>query len=144
MPRNLKDQVSWSFIINSPIVTRCSTLLTTNLVLDGGPIISPGLRPPLWLSYVLSPPSRVLWWLYLVGLWYSSESFSTLASTLKWSGMLWRLSSEERRDIWETRWKGSLWWAALTQCENRQRKLQVVLMERNSSCWTDRDQNSYG
>ena len=57
MPRNLKDQVSWSFIINSPIVTRCSTLLTTNLVLDGGPIISPGLRPPLSLICLVSSKS---------------------------------------------------------------------------------------
>ena len=144
MPRIRKTSAGYSSEIHELLLCAPHYYSPLTWSLMAGLSLSPGLRPPLWLSYVQSPPSRVLWWLYLVGPRYSSKSFSTLASTLKWSGMSWRLSSEERRDIWETRWKGSLWWAALTQCENRQRKLQVVLMERNSSCWTDRDQNSYG
>ena len=57
MPRNLKDQVSWSFIINSPIVTPCSTLLNTNLVLDGGPIIVSRVAPS-YVALICPVPSK--------------------------------------------------------------------------------------
>ena len=73
------------------------------------------------------------------GFRHSSSSSSTLASALKWNGRSRRFSSDERQ---ETRWKGLFRWAAFAQCENRQMNLQVLDIERNGSCWIDRDQKS--
>ena len=63
MPRNLKDDVSWSIIENSPILGPGSTLLATSMVLDGKPIIVSSARTLLCSSHM----SRHLQVLYYDG-----------------------------------------------------------------------------